>query len=92
MAFINKHHFSNYTWEQKKDKVTRLVRTFLLNDGSDLLGFQQFIWAVDLFWNPFLTIRIGYVNHTETLKEGLDKATQFIRKNLDDVRLAEWEF
>lgn len=34
-------------------------------------------------------VRIGFVNHTETLKEGLDKATQFIRKNIDDVRLAE---
>lgn len=33
-------------------------------------------------------VRIGFVNHTETLKEGLDKATQFIRKNIDDVRLA----
>ncbi|KAF2279540.1 PLP-dependent transferase [Westerdykella ornata] len=34
-------------------------------------------------------VRIGFVNHTETVKEGLDKATQFIRKNLDDVKLAE---
>lgn len=34
-------------------------------------------------------VRIGFVNHTETLKEGLDKASQFIRKNLDDVQLAE---
>ncbi|KAK3217250.1 hypothetical protein GRF29_1g2466686 [Pseudopithomyces chartarum] len=34
-------------------------------------------------------VRIGYVNHTDGVKEGLDKATHFIRKNLDDVKLAE---
>ncbi|KAJ4358169.1 uncharacterized protein N0V89_002748 [Didymosphaeria variabile] len=34
-------------------------------------------------------VRIGYVNHTEGVKEGLDKATQFVRRNLDDVKLAE---
>lgn len=34
-------------------------------------------------------VRIGYVNHTEGVKEGLDKVTQFVRKNLDDVKLAE---
>ncbi|KAH7127013.1 pyridoxal phosphate-dependent transferase [Dendryphion nanum] len=34
-------------------------------------------------------VRIGYVNHTDTIKEGLDKVTRFVRKNLDDVRLAE---
>lgn len=33
-------------------------------------------------------VRIGYVNHTEGVKEGLDKATQFIRRNLEDVKLA----
>jgi aspartate/methionine/tyrosine aminotransferase len=34
-------------------------------------------------------VRIGYVNHTDLVKEGLDKASQFIRKHLDDVKLAE---
>ncbi|KAF1975457.1 PLP-dependent transferase [Bimuria novae-zelandiae CBS 107.79] len=34
-------------------------------------------------------VRIGYVNHTEGVKEGLDKATQFVRRNLGDVKLAE---
>jgi aspartate/methionine/tyrosine aminotransferase len=34
-------------------------------------------------------VRIGFVNQTETVKEGLDKVTQFVRKNLDDVKLAE---
>jgi aspartate/methionine/tyrosine aminotransferase len=34
-------------------------------------------------------VRIGYVNHTEGVKEGLDKVTQFVRRNLDDVKLAE---
>ncbi|KAL1612706.1 hypothetical protein SLS60_000935 [Paraconiothyrium brasiliense] len=34
-------------------------------------------------------VRIGYVNYTEGVKEGLDKATQFVRRNLDDVKLAE---
>lgn len=34
-------------------------------------------------------VRIGYVNHTEGVKEGLDKATLFVRRNLDDVKLAE---
>lgn len=34
-------------------------------------------------------VRIGFVNQTEILKEGLDKVTQFVRKNLDDVALAE---
>jgi len=33
-------------------------------------------------------VRIGYVNHTDTVKEGLDKVTQFVRKNLDEVKLA----
>ncbi|KAJ4293130.1 hypothetical protein N0V90_008412 [Kalmusia sp. IMI 367209] len=34
-------------------------------------------------------VRIGYVNHTEGVKEGLDKVTQFVRRNLDDVKLAD---
>lgn len=34
-------------------------------------------------------VRVGFVNHTDLIKEGLDKATQFIRKNMDDVDLAE---
>jgi aspartate/methionine/tyrosine aminotransferase len=34
-------------------------------------------------------VRIGFVNETEVVKEGLDAATKFIRKNLDDVELAE---
>ena len=34
-------------------------------------------------------VRIGYVNHTDGVKEGLDKATQFIRRNLEDVKLAD---
>lgn len=34
-------------------------------------------------------VRIGFVNHTNIVKEGLEKVTQFVRKNLDDVKLAE---
>lgn len=34
-------------------------------------------------------VRVGFVNHTDLIKEGLDKATQFIRKNMDDIDLAE---
>jgi aspartate/methionine/tyrosine aminotransferase len=34
-------------------------------------------------------VRVGFVNHTDTVKEGLDKVTQFVRKNIDDVKLAE---
>jgi aspartate/methionine/tyrosine aminotransferase len=34
-------------------------------------------------------VRVGFVNRTDMIKEGLDKATQFIRRNLDDVKLAE---
>ncbi|KAF2021976.1 PLP-dependent transferase [Aaosphaeria arxii CBS 175.79] len=33
-------------------------------------------------------VRIGFVNHTEIIKEGLDKTTKFVRKSLDDVKLA----
>jgi aspartate/methionine/tyrosine aminotransferase len=33
-------------------------------------------------------VRIGFVNHTDVVKEGLDAATKFIRKNLDEVELA----
>ncbi|CAI6335955.1 unnamed protein product [Periconia digitata] len=34
-------------------------------------------------------VRVGFVNHTDMIKEGLDKVTQFVRKNLDEVALAE---
>jgi aspartate/methionine/tyrosine aminotransferase len=34
-------------------------------------------------------VRIGFVNRTEVVKEGLDKVTQFLRKEFDDVKLAE---
>ncbi|KAF2270937.1 aminotransferas-like protein [Lojkania enalia] len=34
-------------------------------------------------------VRIGFVNHTEIVKDGLSKVTQFLRKELDNVRLAE---
>jgi aspartate/methionine/tyrosine aminotransferase len=33
-------------------------------------------------------VRIGFVNRTDVVKEGLDAAAKFIRKNLDDVKLA----
>ncbi|KAF2796067.1 PLP-dependent transferase [Melanomma pulvis-pyrius CBS 109.77] len=34
-------------------------------------------------------VRIGFVCQTQVLKEGLVEATKFLRKNLDDVKLAE---
>jgi aspartate/methionine/tyrosine aminotransferase len=34
-------------------------------------------------------VRIGFVNHTEKIKEGLDKVTQFVRRNIEDVKLAD---
>lgn len=34
-------------------------------------------------------IRVGWVCQTEVLKEGLDKVTSFVRRNLEDVKLAE---
>ncbi|KAF1951725.1 PLP-dependent transferase [Byssothecium circinans] len=34
-------------------------------------------------------VRAGFVNHTQIVKEGMDKVSQFVRKNLDDVKLAE---
>jgi aspartate/methionine/tyrosine aminotransferase len=34
-------------------------------------------------------VRIGFVCHTQVLKDGLAEATKFLRKNLDDVKLAE---
>ena len=33
-------------------------------------------------------VRIGFVNQTDIVKEGLEAATKFIRKNLDEVELA----
>jgi aspartate/methionine/tyrosine aminotransferase len=33
-------------------------------------------------------VRIGFVNHTELIEQGLNETTKFIRKNLDDVELA----
>ncbi|KAL6703777.1 hypothetical protein ACN47E_009076 [Coniothyrium glycines] len=33
-------------------------------------------------------VRVGYVNQTELIKEGLDAASKFVRKNLEDVELA----
>jgi aspartate/methionine/tyrosine aminotransferase len=33
-------------------------------------------------------VRIGYVNQTDVVQNGLDAVTKFIRKNLDDVELA----
>jgi aspartate/methionine/tyrosine aminotransferase len=33
-------------------------------------------------------VRIGFVNQTDVVKQGLDAATKFIRKNLDEVELA----
>ncbi|EMD65542.1 hypothetical protein COCSADRAFT_35583 [Bipolaris sorokiniana ND90Pr] len=33
-------------------------------------------------------VRIGFVNQTDVVKEGLDAATKFIRKNFDEVELA----
>lgn len=34
-------------------------------------------------------VRIGFVNHSEVVKEGLDKVTQFVRRNLEEVKLAD---
>lgn len=34
-------------------------------------------------------VRVGYVNHTETLREGLDKLRVFMRKEYDDIPLCE---
>lgn len=34
-------------------------------------------------------VRIGFVNQTEIVKAGLDEVTKFVRKNLEDVELAE---
>jgi aspartate/methionine/tyrosine aminotransferase len=34
-------------------------------------------------------VRIGFVCQTQVLKDGLAEATKFLRKNLDDVKLAE---
>jgi aspartate/methionine/tyrosine aminotransferase len=34
-------------------------------------------------------VRIGFVNNTDIIKEGLDKVTHFVRKSLDGVKLAE---
>ncbi|KAF1841523.1 PLP-dependent transferase [Cucurbitaria berberidis CBS 394.84] len=33
-------------------------------------------------------VRIGFVNQTDVVQKGLDEATKFVRKNLDDVDLA----
>jgi aspartate/methionine/tyrosine aminotransferase len=33
-------------------------------------------------------VRIGFVNQTEVVEQGLAEATKFVRKNLDDVELA----
>ncbi|OAL06124.1 PLP-dependent transferase [Phaeosphaeriaceae sp. SRC1lsM3a] len=33
-------------------------------------------------------VRIGFVNHTEIIEQGLNEMTKFVRKNLDDVELA----
>ncbi|KAF9735420.1 hypothetical protein PMIN06_002595 [Paraphaeosphaeria minitans] len=50
----------------------------------------MFVPGSDCFGEEFKGyVRIGYVNHTEGVKEGLDKVTQFVRRNLDDVKLAE---
>ncbi|CAA9965714.1 hypothetical protein CFE70_008572 [Pyrenophora teres f. teres 0-1] len=34
-------------------------------------------------------VRVGFVNQTEVVKEGLDAVTRFVRKQLDEVALAE---
>lgn len=34
-------------------------------------------------------VRVGFVNQTEIVQKGLEEASKFIRKNLDDVALAE---
>ncbi|KAF2440764.1 PLP-dependent transferase [Karstenula rhodostoma CBS 690.94] len=50
----------------------------------------MFVPGSDCFGEEFKGyVRIGYVNHTQSVKEGLDKVTQFVRRNLDDVKLAE---
>lgn len=33
-------------------------------------------------------VRVGFVNQTDIVKAGLDEASKFVRKNLDDVELA----
>jgi aspartate/methionine/tyrosine aminotransferase len=33
-------------------------------------------------------VRVGFVNHTEVIEPGLNEATKFVRKNLDEVDLA----
>jgi aspartate/methionine/tyrosine aminotransferase len=33
-------------------------------------------------------VRIGFVNHNELIEQGLNEATKFVRKHLDDVELA----
>jgi aspartate/methionine/tyrosine aminotransferase len=34
-------------------------------------------------------VRVGFVNQTDVVQKGLDEASKFVRKNLDDVDLAE---
>jgi aspartate/methionine/tyrosine aminotransferase len=49
-----------------------------------------FVPGSECFGNEFKGyVRIGFVNHTDIIKEGLDKVTQFVRRNIEDVKLAE---
>ncbi|KAF2254971.1 PLP-dependent transferase [Trematosphaeria pertusa] len=34
-------------------------------------------------------VRVGFVNHVDIVKAGMDEVTKFVRRNLDDVKLAE---
>ncbi|KAH9863539.1 hypothetical protein IAQ61_009817 [Plenodomus lingam] len=50
----------------------------LLVPGSTAFGRE---------WKGY--VRIGFVNQTEVVKEGLDALTKFVRRQLEDVKLAE---
>ncbi|KAF2752003.1 PLP-dependent transferase [Sporormia fimetaria CBS 119925] len=87
------------SWVKPLAGTTAFVK--ISRDGKpvDSVDFcQQLLEKTGVLWVPGSTcfgdefkgyVRIGYVNHTEIIKEGLDKATKFIRKHLDNVKLAE---
>lgn len=77
-AFV-KFHYEGKTVDSV-DFCERLMKKtgVLFVPGNECFGSEFKGW-----------VRIGFVCHTQVLKDGLSETTKFLRKELDDVKLAE---
>jgi aspartate/methionine/tyrosine aminotransferase len=101
MAILEKFQLKNEDeceWVKPVAGTTAFVKFHREGKPVDSVDFcKKLLEATGVMFVPGSTcfgeefkgyVRIGYVNQTDVVQNGLDAVTKFIRKNLDDVELA----